>query len=59
MGLDGFRVRSVDAYYTVRALSQSPKMKLVVWRGSSYDSVDTELWDRRFRVDMDTYQLPK
>ena len=59
VGLDGFRVRSVDAYYTVRALSQSPKMKLVVWRGSSYDSVDTELWDRRFRVDMDTYQLPK
>jgi tetratricopeptide (TPR) repeat protein len=54
VGLDGFRVRDVDAYFVVKALSQSPKMKLVIWRGQSYDDVDVELWDRRFRVDLET-----
>lgn len=59
VGLDGFRVRSVEAYETVRALSQSPQMKLVVWRGASYDDLDVELWDRRFRVDIETYAPPR
>lgn len=54
VGLDGFRVRSVEAYSVVRALSQSPRMKLVIWRGKSYDDVEVELWDRQFRVDIET-----
>jgi tetratricopeptide (TPR) repeat protein len=54
VALDGFRVRDVDAYTAVRALSQSPRMKLVVWRGTSYDEMDVELWDRSFRVDIET-----
>jgi tetratricopeptide (TPR) repeat protein len=53
VGLDGFRVRDVDAYYVVKALSQSPKMKLVIWRGQSYDDVETELWGET-RVAMET-----
>lgn len=28
-------------------------MKLVVWRGKSYDDVEVELWDRDFRVVME------
>ena len=59
VALDGFRVRDVDAYTVVRALSQSPQMKLVVWRGTSYDDVDAELWDRSFRVDIETLGPPK
>ena len=59
VGLDGFRVRDVDAYTVVRALSQSPRMKLVVWRGKSYDDVDVELWDRSFRVEIETLAPPK
>jgi tetratricopeptide (TPR) repeat protein len=55
VGLDGYRVRDWRAYDVVRALSQSPRMKLVVWRGASYDDVEVELWDRWFRVDLDTY----
>jgi hypothetical protein len=50
VGLDGYRVRDMRAYAVVRALSQSPRMKLVVWRGTSYDDVEVELWDRWFRV---------
>jgi len=52
VGLDGYRVRNMRAYAVVLALSQSPRMKLVVWRGSRYDDVEVELWDRQFRVDM-------
>jgi tetratricopeptide (TPR) repeat protein len=59
VGLDGFRVRDVNAYTVVRALSQSPRMKLVVWRGTSYDEVDAELWDRSFRVEIETLAPPK
>jgi tetratricopeptide (TPR) repeat protein len=59
VGLDGFRVRSVEAYSVVRALSQSPRMKLVIWRGKSYDDVEVELWDRQFRVDIDTFDPAK
>jgi len=29
-------------------------MKLVVWRGAGYDDVEVELWDRWFRVEMET-----
>jgi hypothetical protein len=54
VGLDGFRTRDREAYEVVLALSQSPRMKLVVWRGKSYDDVEAELWDRNFRVDMET-----
>jgi hypothetical protein len=54
VGFDGFRIRSFEAYDLVRELSQSPRMKLVVWRGRSYDDVEVELWDRRFRVDLET-----
>jgi hypothetical protein len=50
VGLDGFRVRDVETYSVVRALSYSPRMKLVVWRGTGYDDIDVELWDRRFRI---------
>jgi tetratricopeptide (TPR) repeat protein len=53
VGLDGFRVRDVETYQVVRALSYSPQMKLVVWRGASYDDIEVELWDRRFRVPID------
>jgi tetratricopeptide (TPR) repeat protein len=55
VGLDGYRVRDWRAYDVVRALSQSPRMKLVVWRGATYDDVEVELWDRSFRVELDTF----
>jgi tetratricopeptide (TPR) repeat protein len=35
VGLDGIRVRDMRAYGVVRALSQSPLMKLVVWRAKA------------------------
>ena len=53
---DGFRVHDYEAYNLIRALSQSPKMKLVVWRGASYDEIDVELWDRLLRIDRDTFK---
>ena len=54
VGIDGFRIRDVEAYHVVRALSQSPRMRLVVWRGKGYDDVEVELWDRQFRVEIET-----
>ena len=53
VGFDGFRIRNNDAYNLVWALHHSPHMKLVVWRGTSYDDVEIDLWDRRFRVAME------
>ena len=53
VGLDGYRVRNGQSYDLVNALSLSPRMELVVWREGSYHDVTTELWDRRFRVDME------
>jgi tetratricopeptide (TPR) repeat protein len=59
VGLDGFRVRNYEAYALVKELSQSPRMKFVIWRRNSYDDVEVELWDRRFRVDIDTFTPAK
>jgi hypothetical protein len=53
VGLDGFRVRDFETYNVVRALSYSPRMKLVIWRGTSYDDIEVELWDRRFRITLE------
>jgi hypothetical protein len=53
VGLDGFRVRDWRQYEAVRDLDLSPKMKIVAWRGASYDDVAAEIWDRQFRVDME------
>jgi tetratricopeptide (TPR) repeat protein len=53
VGLDGFRVRDTNALDVVRALSYSPHMKFVIWRGQSYDDVEVELWDRRFRINLE------
>lgn len=55
VGLDGFRVSSVETYEAVRALSQASRMALVVWRGTRYEDVEVELWDRRFRVEIATF----
>jgi tetratricopeptide (TPR) repeat protein len=52
VGVDGFRVRDRHAYQVLVALSQSPRMTLVVWRGSSYDDVEVDLWDRQLRVEL-------
>jgi hypothetical protein len=53
VGLDGFRTRNLEAYYVVRSLSHDRRMKLVVWRGTSYDDIEVELRDRRFRVTLE------
>lgn len=58
VGLDGFRVPDLRAYEVTLALSQSPRLKLVVWRGKSYDDVEVDLWDRQFRVDLETFAGP-
>jgi tetratricopeptide (TPR) repeat protein len=50
--VDGFRVRDPRAYDVVVALSQSPHMKLVVWRDKAYHDVEVDLWDRQFRVEL-------
>jgi tetratricopeptide (TPR) repeat protein len=59
VGLDGFRVRDLDAYKVVLALSHSPRVTLVVWRGTGYADVEVELWDRDFRVAMESLRPPK
>ena len=52
VGLDGFRVRNLEEYSAVLALSQSPDMTLLVWRGKTYDEVKVSLWERLFYVQM-------
>jgi hypothetical protein len=56
VALDGFRVHNTAGYHAVKALSQSPRMKLVIWRGKSYDEIEVELWDRKFRVEIDSFE---
>ena len=56
VGLDGFRVHDFEQYDAIRALSQSPQMTLLIWRGNRYEEVKTELWNRRFLIDMRTYE---
>jgi tetratricopeptide (TPR) repeat protein len=58
VGFDGFRVRDLRSYHTIRLLSHSPQMKLVIWRGNSYDDVEVELWDRWFNVAMEDLAPP-
>jgi tetratricopeptide (TPR) repeat protein len=53
VGLDGFRVRDRRQYETLLEFDQSPRMKLVAWRGTSYDEVAAEIWDRDFRVTLE------
>jgi tetratricopeptide (TPR) repeat protein len=55
VGVDGYRVRDFQAYDLARALSYSPRMTLVVWRGASYDEIEVELWDRRFRITLEDF----
>jgi hypothetical protein len=59
VGLDGFRIRNAASYDLVWALSHSPRMKLVVWRGTSYDEIEAELWDRRFRFTLEDLAAAK
>jgi hypothetical protein len=28
----------------------------VIWRGKSYDEIEVELWDRKFRVEIDSFE---
>jgi tetratricopeptide (TPR) repeat protein len=53
VGLDGFRVRDRRQYTALLEFDFSPKMKLVAWRGVSYDDIEAEVWDRDFRVTLE------
>ncbi len=56
VALDGFRVRSFAQYEAIRAFSESPELKLVVWRVNRYLDVDARSRDRRFGVGMLDYR---
>jgi hypothetical protein len=58
VGMEGFRVRTIDEYYVVRGLSPSPHMTLPAWRGAGYDEIAVELPDRRFGVKMRNHPPP-
>jgi hypothetical protein len=58
VAVDGFRVHNWTEYFAVRNFDLSPKMTLTVWQGQDYRDVPVELHDRRFNVDMDTYEPP-
>jgi hypothetical protein len=59
VALDGYRVHDLRSYDVVNALSLEPRLRLVVWHGGHYSEVAAELWDRRFRVDMQDLALRK
>lgn len=52
VALDGYRVHDRRSYDVVNSLSLGPRLRLVVWHDGRYADVAAELWDRRFRVDM-------
>jgi tetratricopeptide (TPR) repeat protein len=59
VALDGFRVHSLEQYDFVRALSESPQLRLIAWRrGRGYFEVQTRVVGRRFGVELVTYKSP-
>jgi hypothetical protein len=62
VGLDGFRVRTLDQYDAVRNLQPLPSdvraMKLRVWRQTQYHDIEADLIHRRFGVRVRTYGTP-
>ena len=58
VALDGYRVHGRRSFDVINELSLAPRMDLVVWRGSRFVDVTAELWDRRFRVDIEDLAPP-
>ncbi len=56
VALDGFRVRSFGQYEAVRTFSESPELKLAVWRVNRYMDIAASPRDRRFGVSMIDYR---
>ncbi len=59
VGLDGWRVRSMEQYDAIRAFRRRVHdMKLRIWRQTQYLDLDTELFNRHLHVRARTYGTP-
>jgi len=56
VGLDGWRVETLEQYQTVRAFSTDERMRLVLWRGVRLD-VDARAERRWFDMDLRTFPI--
>ena len=56
VGLNGWRVRTVDQLHAVRQFDDSPDFRLTVWHGARYLDVPCRRLYRSFGVEMSTYK---
>lgn len=52
VALDGFRVRTVEQYACVRALTETPALHLIAWQDGAYIELTPTLKNRRFGADI-------
>ena len=55
VAVDGVRDRNLAQYTYLRSLSSGTKMKVIVWSRHAYREIETDLPERKFGVDIDTY----
>jgi hypothetical protein len=48
VALDGYRVRTMAQYQLVRAMSDAPKITLIVWDGRQYKELQGSFANRKF-----------
>ncbi len=55
VAIDGYLVENLEQYYSIRSLSDNPKIEFIVWTHGSYKLIKAELKDRKFGVSIGTY----
>jgi S1-C subfamily serine protease len=56
VALDGYRVQNIKQYMLVRALTDDPKINLIVWNGTKYVEVAISLPNRMFNNDISNFR---
>jgi len=58
VALDGIRVHSAIQYRAVRAMSDDPRITVIVWDGRQYKQVQGSFANRRFGATFGDYRPP-
>jgi S1-C subfamily serine protease len=56
VGLDGWRVDTVEQYQAINAFSEHPEMRIDVWRGKVF-TIAPRVPGRLFGIDLKTHPL--
>jgi tetratricopeptide (TPR) repeat protein len=57
VGIDGYRVHSIQQYSFLRATTGDPNITLIVWSNGKYTEVKATLPNRKFECEIDNYSI--